>query len=198
MKVIRKIKRKIRGGVRKCTNTFMRYGMKWYEDDKRKNERSVKRDNYRLAQAGQLTQKKKQEILSGVFKRRVGYELNWNNPRSFNEKINWLRLNYQNPLVTRCCDKFSVKGYVTEILGPEFVVPTIDWWTTPDQIDFDKLPDKFVLKVNWSSGMNIIVPDKSKLDIAEVRKKLRYWTQPSQNNYYELFNWGYKYMQPGV
>ncbi len=198
MKVIRKIKRKISGGVKKCSTAFMRYGMKWYEADKQEHARSFKRDNYRLAQSGQLTQEKKQEILSGVFRRRVGYELNWNNPRSFNEKINWLRLNYQNPLVTRCCDKFSVKGYVTEILGPEFVVPTIDWWTTPDQIDFDKLPDKFVLKVNWSSGMNIIVPDKSKLDQDEVRKKLRYWTQPSQNNYYELFNWGYKYMSPVI
>ncbi len=106
----------------------------------------------------------------------------------------WLKLNYQNPLITQCSDKFSVKSYVDDILGPGHTVPTIDWWTDPDDIDFDKLPDRFALKVNWSSGFNIIVPDKSKIDEAAIREQLRKWIRPSQNSYFQMFNWGYRHM----
>ena len=177
---------------------LMKIPVNWYREDRRKNRKSSKSSNYRLDLNGRLTDYRKRTILSNVFERHVGYELNWEAPRSFNEKIMWLKLNYQNPLITRCSDKFSVKGYVTEVLGEGHVVPTIDWWTNPDDIDFDKLPDKFVLKVNWSSGFNIIVPDKSQLNQDEVREQLRAWTQPDQNSYYQLFNWGYKYMSPVI
>jgi len=143
-----------------------------------------------------LTEEKKKEILKNHFRKRVGYELNFDDPKGFNEKIMWMKLYYQNPLVTQCADKFAVKDYVKETIGEEHIVPNIGQWNDPDEIDFDTLPDKFVLKVNWSSGYNIICSDKSKLNIDETRKKLKKWIAPDRNAYYQFFNWGFKHMKP--
>lgn len=145
-----------------------------------------------------LTEEKKREILENNFKRRVGYDLNLDEPKSFNEKIMWLKLYYQDPLITKCCDKYAVKDYVTEKIGEEYIVPTIAVWDNPDDIDFDKLPEQFVLKVNWSSGYNIICKDKSKLDPEATKRQLKKWMQPDRNAYYQLFNWGFKHMKPVV
>lgn len=133
-----------------------------------------------------------------IFREKLGYAPDLENPRSLNEKIFWMKLNYHNPLVTRCCDKFTVKEYVTEKLGDGFVVPVIDSWQSAEDIDFDALPDQFVLKVNWSSGYNIIVKDKSQLDVKAAKRKISHWLEPQQNSYYQTFNWGYKHMKPVV
>ena len=140
----------------------------------------------------------KQEILSQVFFERVHYEMDWENPKTFNQKIMWAKLYYQDMLITTCCDKYAVKDYVTEKIGAEYIVPTIGAWSNPDDIDFDTLPEKFVLKVNWSSGFNIIVPDKKKLDVDAAKKQLRSWMKPEMNSYYQYFNWGYKHMMPMI
>lgn len=150
--------------------------------------------NYMMRQ--QLTDEKVRQIAVSIFQEKLGYTPDLDNPRSMNEKIFWMKLNYHNPLVTTCCDKFAVKDYVTEKLGPGYVVPTIASWENPDDIDFDTLPDQFVLKVNWSSGYNIIVRDKTQLDPDETIKKLRFWMEPQQNSYFQTFNWGYKNMKP--
>ena len=92
----------------------------------------------------------------------------------------------------------AVKDYVTEKLGPGYVIPTLQSWKSAEDMDLSQLPDQFVLKVNWSSGYNIIVKDKQQLDPEEVRKKVAHWMQPQQNSYYQTFNWGYKHMQPVV
>ncbi len=156
----------------------------------------VKKLHYNMGEA--LDQKKKIEILTEAFERRVGYPLNLDDPKTMNEKIMWLKLFYQDPLITKCADKYAVKDYVSETVGAEYVVPTIASWSDPDEIDFDALPNQFVLKVNWSSGYNIIVHDKSKLDIEATRKKLKRWIQPDRNAYYQYFNWGYKHMKPVI
>lgn len=158
--------------------------------------RDVKKMHYKLGAA--LDERRKEEILKDAFRNRFGYELNLNDPKTFNEKIMWMKLYYQNPLVTKCCDKFAVKDYVSETIGKQYAVETIAQWSDPDEIDFDSLPDQFVLKVNWSSGYNIIVPDKSKLDISNTKSKLRKWIQPDRNSYYQYFNWGYKHMKPVI
>lgn len=146
----------------------------------------------------QLSDQKIRQIATEIFKEKLGYEPDLDHPRSMNEKIFWMKLNYHNPLVTTCCDKFAVKDYVTEHLGEGFVVPTIASWENPDDIDFDALPNQFALKVNWSSGYNIIVKDKSQLDRQETLEKLHHWMEPQQNSYYQTFNWGYKNMKPVV
>lgn len=194
--------------IRKFTVKVMKKCIKWYKADTCKNKiaesnakgkkYSQKYTHYLLDKEGKLTDAKKKEILSEIFKRRLGYGISWTAPRTFNSKIMWLKLNYQNPLITRCSDKFAVKDYVDETIGKGHVVPTIDWWTDPDDIDFEKLPEQFVLKVNWSSGFNIIIKDKSEIDEEQIRKQLRTWTRSSQNSYYQMFNWGYKYMSPVI
>lgn len=158
--------------------------------------RDVKKIHYNLGAA--LDEKKKKEILEKAFLQRVGYELNLDDPQTFNEKIMWMKLYYQNPLITKCCDKFAVKEYVAETIGAQYAVPTIAQWSDPDEIDFDSLPDQFVLKVNWSSGYNIIVRDKSELDINAVKRKLKQWIRPDRNGYYQYFNWGFKHMKPVI
>lgn len=158
--------------------------------------RDVKKEHYNLGIL--LTEEKKIEILKDHFKRRVGYELNIENPRSFNEKIVWSKLYYQNPLITQCCDKYAVKDYVKKVIGEEYVVPTIAQWDDPDDIDYDQLPDQFVLKVNWSSGYNIICHNKAELDVDATRAKLKKWIEPDRNSYYQFFNWGFKHVKPVI
>lgn len=167
----------------------------WYFE-KNKKTYSINENNYNLIMDHNLSITKQKSIINNIFKKKLGYDMDWDNPQSFNQKIMWLKLNYQNPLIIQCCDKFAVKEYVSNIIGEEYVVPVIDWWTNPDDIDFDKLPDSFVLKVNWASGYNIIVPNKKDINEKEVRVKLRAWIKPSANSYYQLFNWGYKYVRP--
>ena len=161
-----------------------------------KGKVDIKKEHYKLGI--ELTEEKKIEILKTHFKNRVGYDLNLENPRTFNEKIMWSKLYYQNPLVTQCSDKFAVKEYVRKTIGEEYFVPNIGVWEDPDDIDFDSLPDQFVLKVNWSSGYNIIVHDKSKLDIEQTRAQLKKWLKPDRNAYYQFFNWGFKHQKPVV
>ena len=158
--------------------------------------RDIKKEHYNMGVL--LTEKKKKQILKENFKKRVGYELNLDNPQTFNEKIMWSKLYYQNPLITQCCDKYAVKDYVAETIGEEYIVKTIASWENPEDIDFDSLPDQFALKVNWSSGYNIIVRDKSQLDIPDTIRKLKLWMRPDRNAYSQFFNWGFKHMKPVV
>ena len=144
------------------------------------------------------TQLKKKYIAEHFIEKQIDYKPDFDNPKSFNEKIIWMKLYYQDPLIMKCCDKFAVKDYVTERLGKGYVVPTIASWENEDDIDFDILPDKFVLKVNWSTGFNIIVRDKSNLDKEKTRRKLHDWMKPYNNSYYFYFNWGYKHMRPVI
>ena len=139
-----------------------------------------------------------EKLLIEELEPKVGYKMNLKQPKTFNEKINWLKLHYHDPRVTVCADKFAVKEYAKELIGEEYIVPTIASWDCVDAIDFDALPNQFVLKVNWSSGFNIIVKDKSSLDLHEVKMKLNAWMQDSANSYFDTFNWGYKHMKPMI
>lgn len=143
-----------------------------------------------------LTDEKIKALLVRILEQELHYHPDLVNPRTFNEKINWLKLHYHDPLITKCCDKYAVKDYVTGVIGEGYAVPTIAAWKRPEDIDLSALPDKFVLKVNWSSGYNIIVPDKKAFDPNKALKKLTAWMQPEANSYYYAFNWGYKHMKP--
>ena len=157
---------------------------------------SQSRSNYMMKD--QLTDEKIEGIARQIFKEKLGYELNLQDPKTMNEKIFWLKLNNHNPLITKCCDKFAVKDYVEEKIGPGHVIPTIASWDRAEDMDLSVLPDRYVLKVNWSSGYNIIVKDSSDVKEKQIRDKIQYWMQPQQNSYYQTFNWGYKNMKPVV
>ena len=145
-----------------------------------------------------LSLEDKKYIIEHQFERAVGYKPNIDNPRSFNEKLQWLKLYNEDPLLTKCADKYLVRDYVKEKIGEEYLIPLLGVWDSPDDIDFDKLPNQFVLKVNWGWGQNIIVKDKSKLNIEEAKDKLKEWLRPESNHYYANFEWCYKNIQPKI
>ena len=109
------------------------------------------------------------------YKRTTKKELNLEAPKTFNEKIQWMKLYDSTPLKTRLADKYLVRDWVKEKIGEEYLVPLLGVWDSFEEIDFDKLPDQFVLKANHGSGWNIIVKDKNSLDRAEAKKKLDMW-----------------------
>ncbi len=145
-----------------------------------------------------LSLRDKKYIIEHQFERVVGYKPDIDNPKSFNEKLQWLKLYNEDPLLTKCADKYLVRDYVKEKIGEEYLIPLLGVWDSPDEIDFDKLPEQFVLKVNWGSGQNIIVKDKSKLDIEEAKAKLKKWMKPHSNHYYYGFEWCYKNIKPKI
>ncbi|TVL63143.1 ATP-grasp fold amidoligase family protein, partial [Brachyspira hyodysenteriae] len=140
----------------------------------------------------------KEKIIKEQFKNALGYELNLENPKTFNEKLQWLKLYYHDPLMTICSDKYTVREYIKETIGEEYLIPLIGVWDRVEDIDFDSLPNQFVLKVNWGSGQNIIVKDKSTLNIEETKKKLEYWMKPTSNHYYYSYEWCYKNIKPKI
>lgn len=108
------------------------------------------------------------------YREKFGKELNLKNPQTFNEKLQWLKLYHRKPLFTRMVDKYSVRSYIAERVGPEYLIPDLGVWEHPDQIDFDALPDQFVLKCTHNSGYGTcICRDKSKLDIEQAKQMLR-------------------------
>mgnify|MGYP004530235403 CR=1 FL=1 len=111
-------------------------------------------------------------------------KLDLKNPKTFNEKLMWLKLNeYENnKLITQCADKYNVRKYVEECGCKEILNELIGVYDTVEEIDFNKLPNKFVLKCNHAAGYNIICQDKSKLDINKTRKKLKKWLK---NDYWK-------------
>lgn len=107
-----------------------------------------------------------------LFRLKMGNKLDLDNPQTFNEKLQWLKLYNRNPEYTRMVDKIEAKKWAAERIGKEHIIPTLGVWNRPEDIDFDSLPDQFVLKTNHDSGGIVICKDKSKLDIKNAIKKL--------------------------
>jgi len=134
--------------------------------------------------------------IKAKFKYKIGKKLDLNNPHTFNEKLQWLKIHDHNPEYTRLVDKIAFKDYIAENIGAQYIVPTIGVWDKFDDIDFDKLPDKFVLKCNHDSGGLVICKDKSKLDIKKARRKIN---KCLKTNYYDLGReWPYKNVKPQI
>lgn len=140
----------------------------------------------------------REQRIKNRFKELMGYDLNLENPKTFNEKIQWLKLFYHNPIITKCTDKYLVRDYIKEKIGDKYLIPLLGVWDRPEDIDFDKLPNKFVLKVNWGCGQNIIVKDKTQLNYNDIIEKLRNWLFPFENHYYYNFEWQYKNIIPKI
>lgn len=113
--------------------------------------------------------------LQALFRLKMGYSLHLYDPQTYNEKIQWIKLYDHNPLMPQCCDKYSVRQYI-ENKGYGDLLNTLIWdGFDPNDIPFDKLPDKFVIKVTHGSSFNIICTDKNNLDRDEVIKKCTKW-----------------------
>ena len=122
--------------------------------------------------------------------------INFNNPKTFNEKIQWLKLNYRNEEYTKLVDKYRVKQYITKLIGEEYVIPTLGVWNNVDDIDFKSLPEKFVLKCNNDSGGIVIC--KNKKDFDEVKAKSFLKERLKNNGYWYGREWPYKNVKPCI
>lgn len=102
----------------------------------------------------------------------LGKRLDLKNPKTFYEKLNWLKIYDRKPVYTTMVDKLAVKDYVGKIIGREYIVPLLGVWDSADEIDFDSLPDRFVLKCNHGSGDVVICKDKALFDREAAKKEL--------------------------
>lgn len=127
---------------------------------------------------------------------KTGQKLDLNNPVTLNEKLQWLKIYDRNPAYTQMVDKYEARTYLAEKVGREYLVPLIAVYDKVEAIDFDQLPDQFVLKCNHDSGGNIICADKSKLDIAFAKNKLNHCLR--RNYYYGKREWPYKDVKPRI
>ena len=125
-----------------------------------------------------------------------GKRLRLKNPQTYSEKLQWLKLHEGDPIYTRMVDKAEAKKYVTEIIGEEYIIPTYGVWNHFDEIDFDKLPDQFVLKTTHDSGGVIICKDKKTLDKNAAKVKLE--KSLKNDYYYTSKEWPYKNVVPRI
>ncbi|MDF3059085.1 MAG: glycosyltransferase, partial [Rariglobus sp.] len=140
----------------------------------------------------------KLESISTKFLKKVGYSPDLLQPKSFNEKIQWLKLFYQDPLLTRCSDKTAAKEYVREKVGRDICIPTLKTYNQGNELHLDELPAEFILKPNHTSGKTIICRDKAGFDLATAREKLARWLDPSSNRYFVSDEWAYRDIVPHV
>lgn len=131
-----------------------------------------------------------------VYKKMMGKKLNLRNPETFSEKLQWLKLHNRNPLYTTLVDKYAVKSWVAEKIGDSYVIPTLGVWNKFEDIDFEKLPNKFVLKCTHDSGSLVVCKDKSSFNRELAGKKLNDCLK--RNFYYQWREWPYKNVLPRI
>lgn len=123
-------------------------------------------------------------------------KLNLTDPKTYNEKLQWLKLHDRKKDYTVMVDKYEAKKYIAEKVGIEHVIPTLGVWNQFDDIDFDSLPDRFVLKCTHDSGGLVICRDKASLNLNEARKKIE---KSLKRNYYLTGReWPYKEVVPRI
>ncbi len=130
------------------------------------------------------------------FKDAMGEELDIENPKTFNEKLQWLKLYDRKPEYTKMVDKYEAKKYVADLIGDEYIIPTIGIYDKFDDIDFDELPNQFVMKCTHDSGGLVICKDKTQLDIKKAKKKINKCLK--RNFYYIGREWPYKNVKPRI
>ena len=121
---------------------------------------------------------------------------NLKNPKTYNEKLQWLKLYDRKPIYTTMVDKYEAKKYVADIIGEEYIIPTLGVWDKFDDIDFDSLPNQFVLKCTHDSGGLVICKDKKDFDIYRAKRKIN--KSLSTNYYYHGREWQYKNVKPRI
>lgn len=127
---------------------------------------------------------------------RIKRSLNFNNPISFNAKLQWLKIYDRNSMYTKLCDKYEVREYIGRKLGEQYLIPLLGVYNNFSEINFEELPDRFVLKCTHDSGGVIICKDKSQFNIEDAKKKMNRWLK--RNYYYSTREWPYKNIKPRI
>ena len=136
------------------------------------------------------------QFLKIVFRECIGTELNLEDPKTFSEKLQWLKLYDRNPEYTKMVDKYEAKKYVADIIGEEYIIPTLAVYNNTSEIDLDALPDKFVLKCTHDSGSVAICKDKKTFQKREAFAMLEKGL--SKNYFWQNREWPYKNVKPRI
>lgn len=131
-----------------------------------------------------------------LYRYKMGKRLNLKNPKTYNEKIQWLKLYDRNPEYINLADKYEVRNYIAKTIGDNYLVPLLGVWDKFEEIDFDKLPNQFILKCTHDSGGNVICKDKSTFDKEAASKKLNHCLK--RNYYKNTREWPYKNIKPRI
>lgn len=137
-----------------------------------------------------------EKFLKILYKRKFGKKLNLENPETFNEKMQWLKLYDRDDKYTNMVDKYESKKYVSNIIGEEYIIPTLGIWNKFEEIDFEKLPNQFVLKPTHTSGNVFICKDKTKINYKKLKKRVNKWLK--RKYYYTGREWPYKNIKPRI
>lgn len=129
----------------------------------------------------------KKRLISEEFKGLMGYDINWDNPQDINEKINWMKLYGDTSEWPRLADKYLVREYVKKRIGEQYLTKLYGVWKNAKEIDFDTLPESFVLKTNHGAGTVLPVFNKSTLDIPQAIDRLNKWLK---------IKYGYRTIEP--
>ena len=130
------------------------------------------------------------------YKSKTGKKLNLENPKTFNEKLQWLKLYDRKDIYTTMVDKYEAKKYVANIIGEKYIIPTLGIYENWEEIDFDKLPNQFVIKCTHDSGGIVICKDKNNFDIKKAKKKI--CKSLKRNFFYCGREWPYKNVKPRI
>ena len=136
------------------------------------------------------------KYLSWLYRARMGKFPDLNHPKSFNKKLQWLKLNDQKPEYTEMVDKYLVKKHVEKCIGEKYIIPTLGVRDDFDQIEFEELPNQFVLKTTHDFGGVVICKDKAKFDKVAAKKKLE--KNLKRNYYWAEREWPYKNVKPQI
>ncbi len=161
-------------------STFLKY--------KKKTSEEIKALKRQLRKERQYTEymmelscpvERREDYIAAWYMERKGRPLDLKNPKTLDEKIQWLKLYGDNEKRGEMSDKYKVREFVANTIGEEHLIPLIGAYDTVDKIDFDSLPERFVIKGNHGCGYNLIVKDKKKIDWEDAKTKIRDWM--SQN-----------------
>lgn len=122
--------------------------------------------------------------------------INWTNPQTYNEKLQWMKVYDRDPLYTKLVDKYEVRSYIADKLGEEYLIPCLGVWDRFDDIDFSKLPDQLVLKCTHDSGSVLIIRDKNNFNKEEAKKHFSACLK--RDSYHGGREWAYKDVKPRI
>ena len=133
------------------------------------------------------------KFIEFIWKKKMNYPLNLDHPQTYNEKLQWIKLYDHNPLYTKMVDKYEAKEYVASIIGDEYIIKTLGVWDKFEDIDFNVLPNQFVLKCTHDSGGLVICKDKSQMNMTNVRNVIE--KSLKKNFYSRAREWPYKFVK---
>ena len=157
---------------------------------------SIKRIVLALNSRGFFNGLSDKAYLKLMFRTKMGKKLDLKHPKTFSEKLQWLKLYDRKPQYTDMVDKYEAKRYVAERIGEQYIIPTLGVWDKFDDIDFDALPNRFVLKCTHDSGGLVICRDKKNLDLEAARTKIE--RSLARNYYHYGREWPYKNVKPQI